>query len=111
MTAWDTNGSRQGNYTAYASLSSLTDLLCEIKKIVEGDEVMQQRIDNRNADYIPFEDKALLSVKEMCVYLSIGQTKCRELLADPANGFTVRTGNRLYAHRKNLDNWLKNQIY
>ena len=33
------------------------------------------------------EDKALLSVKEMCAYLSIGQTKCRELLADPANGF------------------------
>lgn len=100
-----------GNYTAYASLSSLTDLLCGIKKIVEGDEVMQQGIDNRNAEYIPFEDKALLSVKEMCVYLSIGQTKCRELLADPANGFTVRIGNRLYAHRKNLDNWLKNQIY
>lgn len=25
-----------GNYTAYASLSSLTDLLCRIKKIVEG---------------------------------------------------------------------------
>ena len=111
MTAWDTNGSRQENYTAYASISSLTDLLCGIKKIVEGDEVMQQRIDNRNADYIPFEDKALLNVKEMCVYLSIGQTKCRELLADPANGFTVRIGNRLYAHRKNLDNWLKNQIY
>ena len=32
-----------GTYTAYASLSSLTDLLCGIKKIVEGGEVMQQR--------------------------------------------------------------------
>ena len=52
MTAWDTNGSRQGNYTAYASLSSLTDSLCRIKKIMEGDEVMQQGIDNRNADYM-----------------------------------------------------------
>ena len=57
------------------------------------------------------EDKALLSVKEMCTYLSIGQTKCRELLADPANGFTVRIGNRLYAHKKHLDKWLENQIY
>ena len=109
MTAWDTNGSQ--NYTAYASLGSLTNSLCRINKIVEGDEAMQQRMDNRNADYIPFADKALLSVKEMCVYLSIGQTKCRELLADPVNGFTVRIGNRLYAHRQNLDNWLKNQIY
>ena len=59
----------------------------------------------------PLEDKGLLSVKEMCAYLSIGQTKCRELLADPANGFTVRIGNRLYAHRKMLDKWLENQIF
>jgi excisionase family DNA binding protein len=58
-----------------------------------------------------YEDKALLSVKEMCVYLSIGQTKCRELLADPANGFTVRIGNRLYAHKAHLDKWLENRIY
>lgn len=57
------------------------------------------------------EDKALLSVKEMCTYLSIGQTKCRELLADPANGFSVRIGNRLYTHKKHLDKWLENQIY
>ena len=57
------------------------------------------------------EEKALLSVKEMCAYLSIGQTKCRELLSNPANGFTVRIGNRLYAHKKHLDKWLENQIY
>lgn len=55
--------------------------------------------------------KALLNVKEMCEYLSIGQTKCRELLGNPANGFTVRIGNRLYAHKKYLDKWLENQIY
>lgn len=47
------------------------------------------------------DEKALLSVKEMCIYLSIGQTKCRELLSDPVNGFTVRIGNRLYAHMCN----------
>ena len=57
------------------------------------------------------EEKALLNVKEMCIYLSIGQTKCRELLSNPANGFTVRIGNRLYAHKKQLDKWLENQIY
>ena len=55
--------------------------------------------DKQNAKY----DKALLSVKEMCVYLNIGETKCRELLANPANGFTIRIGNRLYAHKKHLD--------
>ncbi len=59
----------------------------------------------------PFENQALLSVKEMCIYLSIGQTKCRELLSDPANGFTVKIGNRLYAHKKKLDKWLENQVF
>ncbi len=56
------------------------------------------------------EQKALLNVKEMCDYLGIGQTKARELLADPSNGFTIRIGNRLYAHRGKLDAWLLNQI-
>ena len=56
------------------------------------------------------DSKALLSVKEMCSYLGIGQTKARELLSNPANGFTVRIGNRLYAHKAKLDKWLLNQI-
>lgn len=78
---------------------------------MKGDDYMQWNTNDKGVTYTPFEDKALLSVKEMCIYLSIGQTKCRELLANPANGFTIRIGNRLYAHRKNLDNWLNNQIY
>lgn len=55
-------------------------------------------------------DKALLNVKEMCEYLGIGQTKARELLADSRNQFTVRIGNRLYAHKQRLDKWLINRI-
>ena len=56
------------------------------------------------------DTRALLNVKEMCEYLGIGQTKARELLSNPANGFTVRIGNRLYAHKGRLDHWLLNQI-
>ena len=56
------------------------------------------------------DNKALLNVKEMCAYLGIGQTKARELLADPANGFTIRIGNRLYAHKGKLDTWLINRV-
>lgn len=56
------------------------------------------------------ETKALLNVKEICTYLGIGQTKARELLSDSANGFTVRIGNRLYAHKARLDQWLLNRI-
>ena len=55
-------------------------------------------------------DKALLNVKEVSEYLALGETKTRELLRNPKNGFTVRIGNRLYAHKEKLDIWLKNQI-
>ena len=63
---------------------------------------------DRNMTEVP--DKALLNVTEMCDYLGIGQTKARELLADPRNKFTVRIGNRLYAHKTRLDTWLLNRI-
>jgi excisionase family DNA binding protein len=55
------------------------------------------------------EDKALLSVKEFCEYLGIGESKGRELLHTTRNGFTVRIGNRLYANKKQLDKWLDMQ--
>lgn len=53
---------------------------------------------------------ALLNIQEFCDYLGIGETKARELLHDPRNGFTVRIGNRLYAHKGNVDKWLLRQI-
>ena len=56
------------------------------------------------------EDKALLNVAELCAYLGIGKTKARELLTNPQNKFTVRIGNRLYAHKKRLDAWLLARI-
>lgn len=55
-------------------------------------------------------DKILLNVKEVSKYLGIGETKAREILRNPNSGFTVRIGNRLYAHKEKLDLWLKNQI-
>lgn len=55
------------------------------------------------------EDKALLNVKEVCVYLGLGQTKVRELLHTPNIGFSVRIGNRLYANKLLLDKWIKSQ--
>ena len=87
------------NYTTYAGSGSLN---CREKYGKEIDQIDREKC---------IRGQALLSVKEMCAYLSIGQTKCRELLSDPANGFTVRIGNRLYAHKKHLDKWLENQIY
>ena len=55
------------------------------------------------------QNKALLNVKEMCLYLGIGQNTARNLLNRPYNSFTVRIGNRLYANKKLLDKWIDQQ--
>lgn len=55
-------------------------------------------------------EKVLLNVKEVGEYLGLGETKTRELLREPRNGFTIRIGSRLYAHKGKLDIWLKSQI-
>ena len=53
------------------------------------------------------KDKKLLSVKETCDYLGIGQTKCRELLRG-RNGFGFQIGNRWYANKERVDKWIDN---
>ncbi len=56
-----------------------------------------------------YNNKGLLTVKEMCDYMSIGQNTARKLLNTPYNSFTVRIGNRLYANKHLLDKWLDQQ--
>lgn len=56
------------------------------------------------------KEKALLNIDEFCEYLGIGKTKARELLHNKRNGFAVRIGNRLYAHKDRLDDWLLTQV-
>ena len=55
-------------------------------------------------------EKQLLSIKELCSYLNIGQTKARELVRG-RNGFGVQIGNRWYANKSKVDEWIeKNSI-
>ncbi len=56
-----------------------------------------------------FNNKGLLTVKEMCEYMGVGQNTARNLLNKPYNSFTVRIGNRLYANKKLLDRWIDEQ--
>lgn len=51
-------------------------------------------------------DKQLLDIKEICVYLGIGETKARELIRGK-NGFGIQIGNRWYANKKKLDLWIE----
>lgn len=50
-------------------------------------------------------DKKLLTLKEVCDYLGIGQTKARELVRGH-HGFGVQIGNRWYADKNKLDRWI-----
>lgn len=52
-----------------------------------------------------FMEKKLLTLKELCDYLGIGETKARELVRGK-NGFGVQIGNRWYADKNKLDKWL-----
>lgn len=51
-------------------------------------------------------EKLLLNVKETAEYLGIGLTKCRELLRGN-NGFAIHIGNRWYADKDALHEWIK----
>lgn len=51
-------------------------------------------------------EKALLNIDEFCEYVGIGKTKAREVLKRSDSPFTIRIGNRLYANKKLLDEYL-----
>lgn len=51
-------------------------------------------------------EKTLLNIDEFCAYLGIGKTKAREILKRPDSSFTIRIGNRLYANKNLLDEYL-----
>lgn len=55
------------------------------------------------------QGKVLLNIKEFCDYLGIGQTKARELLKTPRNGYAIKIGSKWYAHKQRLDAWLLEQ--
>lgn len=55
-------------------------------------------------------EKRLLNVKETAEYLGIGLTKCRELLRGK-NGIAIQIGNRWYADKPSLDEWVEKNSF
>lgn len=51
-------------------------------------------------------EKVLLNIKQLCEYTGWGQTKVRSILNNPNSNFTIRLGNRLYAHKELFDEYL-----
>ena len=54
-----------------------------------------------------FNEKALLTVKDMKEYLSIGETTARNLLSSANCPFVFRLNGRIYANKKALDKWIE----
>ena len=55
---------------------------------------------------IRINEKALLDVKEIMLYLGWGENTVRNELNSPNCPYVVRKGNRLYANRRLLDKYL-----
>ena len=57
-----------------------------------------------NKIYSPrLDEKRLLDINELCLYLSMGRTKAIYFAKE--NGFEVRIGARVLYHRKKVDKW------
>lgn len=54
-----------------------------------------------------FNKKALLDLKEVCEYTGFGVSKARSLINNPKSTYTIRCGNKLYVHKKLLDDYLE----
>lgn len=52
------------------------------------------------------DEKILLNVEETAAYLGIGKTKCREFLREHEHDFVIRIGNRIYANKNLLEQWV-----
>ena len=54
-----------------------------------------------------FENKILLTIPELMEYTGFGEKKIRKILNNPKSTYTIRNGNRLYAHKELFDEYIK----
>lgn len=75
------------------------------KEVPTGLEVQEFDKNNCGTDNL-IESKKLLTLAEFCTYINVGKTKGREILTKTNNTFAVRIGNRLYANKTKVDEWI-----
>jgi hypothetical protein len=54
-------------------------------------------------------EKALLNLSELASYLNIGTTQARKIMKKNDGGFVIKQGNRYYAYKPLLDEYLYRQ--
>lgn len=52
-------------------------------------------------------NKMLLSIKDIMEMTGLGEKKVRKMLKSPTSTFTIRNGNRLYAHRDLFNDYME----
>ena len=53
------------------------------------------------------DNKMLLSIKDIMEITGLGEKKVRQMLKNPTSTFTIRNGNRLYAHKKLFEEYME----
>lgn len=53
------------------------------------------------------DNKILLTIKDIMDMTGLGEKKVRQMLKSPSSNFTIRNGNRLYAHKDLFEEYLK----
>lgn len=59
------------------------------------------------SDQNKLNNKILLTIPEIMEYTGFGEKKVRQLLNNPKSTYTIRNGNKLYAHKELLEDYLK----
>ena len=54
-----------------------------------------------------YDNKILLSVKDIMDITGLGEKKVRKILKNPKSTFTIRNGNRFYAHKELFEEYIK----
>ena len=52
-------------------------------------------------------NKMLLTIPDIMEMTGLGENKVRKILKSPTSNFTVRNGNRLFAHKKLFEDYLE----
>ena len=53
------------------------------------------------------DKRILLTIKDIMEMTGLGEKKVRQILKDPSSTFTIRNGNRLYAHKELFEDYVK----
>ena len=69
-------------------------------------EAAENKVAEHKEDKNNLIGKKLLSVKQMCEYMSIGESTARKLLANPSCPYVCKIEGRIFANKTVLDKWI-----